>query len=312
MTSIASLSKSLHSLPQSLKFFHGLIRSLSISSSYCRYQNSILLSDGNELPLFGLGCYKLQGEETEQAVAFAVDKGYRLFDTAAYYGNEREVGLGLSKSALRRDEYSIVTKLWHDNHGSQETKDAARESLEKLGTDYLDLYLIHGPGSGRNLETWEAMIELKSEGLIKSIGVSNFNTYHLEPLKQAGLEMPTVNQIELHPWLQQKEVSQYCEINGIALMGFCPLARANVFEKDTYPELQALCDRYNKLRPQILLRWALQRNFITIPKSSKLERIEENGNIFDFEIYDLDMDILNNLDCGMHVSTASITTPWIG
>ena len=285
---------------------------MSISTSNeLKFKDFRLLSDGNRMPAFGLGCYKLTEDEATSAVRCAISRGYRMFDTAAYYGNERQVGIALRESNLHRSEYFVVTKLWHSNHGYEATVDAIGKSLSDLGLSYIDLYLIHGPAAGKNIESWSAMIEMKSKGFIKSIGVSNFNIHHIQPIKDAGLELPVVNQIELHPWLQQKEVVEFCRRNGIFMMGYCPLARCSFFEPGQYEIMDVTSLKYCKTKAQILLRWALQKGFITIPKSSQNERINENADIFDFQLDEIEMRALDALDCNGRVSTASINSPWI-
>lgn len=264
------------------------------------------------MPLLGIGLYNVI-ETVAETMKSAVEKGYRLFDTAAYYKNESEIGQALRLSALDRKDYFVVTKLWITDHGYEKTKAAFDVSLKKLGLDYIDLYLIHSPSGGKIIETWKAMTEIKSTGLAKSIGVSNFNTHHLERLKQGcdefNLPLPSINQIELHPWLQQREVVDYCKPLGIELMGFCPLARCVKFGKE--PVVHNIADKHSKTQAQILIRWALQEKFVTIPKSSNPERITENFNVLDFSLSDEDMQRLNALEEGLRVSSTAIERPWV-
>lgn len=271
-----------------------------------------VLNDGIKMPQFGLGLFNIT-KNVGEVVQAAVNDGYRMFDTAKYYENEADVGLALRNSGLRREDYFIVTKLWISDHGYSETKAALKESLTKLGLGYIDLYLIHSPSGGKIIDTWRAMNEMKMDGIVKSIGVSNFNIHHLDRLKIAcdekGLSLPSVNQIELHPWLQQRKVVDYCKSLGIELMGFCPLARCQKFNDCSV--LEEISTRLKKTRAQVVLRWAMQRGFFTIPKSSNLERIKENGDIFDFELSDSDMARLDGLEEGMRVSTDAMERPWV-
>ena len=272
----------------------------------------ITLNDGVKMPQFGLGLFNVT-ENTGEVIEAAISSGYRMFDTAKYYANESDVGLALKNSGLKRDEYFVVTKLWISDHGYVKTKAAFKESLLKLGLTYVDLYLIHSPSGGKIYDTWRAMTEMKRDGLIRSIGVSNFNIHHLEKLKMAceeqGFPLPSVNQIELHPWLQQKKVVDYCKAMGVELMGFCPLARCVKFGKCLV--LEEISFRLKKTQAQVILRWAMQKGFFTIPKSSNPERIKENGDVFDFVLGDGDMKSIDDLEEGMRVSTDAMERPWV-
>ena len=270
------------------------------------------LNDGVEMPLFGIGLYNVV-ENVDKTIQYALQNGYRMFDTAKYYGNELEIGQALRNSGVERNNYFVVTKLWISDHGYKKTKAAFMESLKKLGLEYVDLYLIHSPSGGKIVETWQAMDELKKDGLIRSIGVSNFNVHHLEKLKEAcyskQMPLPSINQIEIHPWLQQTKVVDYCKSLGINVMGFCPLARCVRFNKT--PVLAELSKKWDKTEAQILLRWAIQRKIFTIPKSSNPSRIKENAEIFNFEMDESDMKKLNGLEEGLRVSTNAIERPWV-
>ena len=274
--------------------------------------NVLMLNDGTQIPQFGLGLYNVT-EDISSVVKTAIQNGYRMFDTAKHYKNELEIGLALKESELKREDYFVVTKLWRSDHGYEETKIAFTESLRKLGLDYIDLYLIHSPNGGKIIDTWRAMVELKRDGFIRSIGVSNFNVHHLDKLSKAcdkyGLPLPSINQIELHPWLQQRNVVNYCKELGIELMGFCPLVRKEKFNKSK--TLREISSRLKKTQAQVLLRWAIQNRYVTIPKSANPCRIKENADIFDFQLNDDDMRKLNELEEGFRISTRSIETPWI-
>ncbi len=272
----------------------------------------IMLNDGVAMPLFGIGLYNIT-ENVSTAIKAAIENGYRMFDTAAYYKNEAEVGQALRASGLDRNDYFVVTKLWISEHGYDQTKAAFKTSLDKLGLDYIDLYLIHSPSGGKIIETWRAMNDLKSAGLSKSIGVSNFNIHHLERLQKACLEqglcLPSINQIELHPWLQQTKAVDCCKSMGVDLMGFCPLARCVKFGKD--PVLLDIAKKWGKTQAQVLIRWALQNNFVTIPKSSNVDRIKENSDVFDFSLSNDEMEMLNGLEEDLRVSSTAMLRPWV-
>jgi len=259
--------------------------------------NKVIFNDGNKMPIFGLGLARLDnGNETKQAIENALSEGYTMFDCATLYGNEEMLGNTLKESGLKRENYFVVTKLLAEDHGYDSAKIKCKESLKRLGLDYVDLYLIHNPSGRKLVETWKALIELKQEDLVKSIGVSNFNKQHLEVLLSRGMEVPAVNQIELNPWHQQPEAVKYCEERNIAVMGYCPLARNLRFQADTYPAFEEICKAVNKSKGQVVLRWALQRNFITIPRSSNAGRIKENSLLFDWSLDDHMMSTLNNMD----------------
>ena len=277
-------------------------------------ESKLTLSDGVMMPVFGLGLSRSKEKAAEDAIICALKTGYILFDTAKRYKNEEEIGNAFKKveAEFERSNYFVVTKLWNDDHGFDQAKAALKESLRKLKFDYVDLYLIHSPVGRKIIETWRAFVELKKEGLTRSIGVSNFNTYHFEEIKNANLPLPTVNQIELHPWLQQREVVKYCRDNNIAVMGYSPLAKGVKLETGKAPEVDEICSKVNRTTAQVLIRWSVQSGFITIPKSSSEDRIKENANIFDFELSPDDTAKLDALDEGLRVSWNSINTPWEG
>lgn len=250
---------------------------------------SFTLNDGNAIPAIGFGTYKATETEAIASIKSAVNRGYRLFDTAAKYDNEEVVGAGIRKSGVPRKELFITTKVWREELGYNETKNAFDKSLMKLQLDYIDLYLIHWPANERNYtnwqktnaETWRAMEELQQQGKIKSIGVSNFFPAHLEALLEHARVKPAVNQIEFHPGYWQPAVTDYCNKHNILIEAWSPLARGRVF-KNEY--LQQLADKYKKSISQICLRWILQHNVIPIPKSTTEDRIAENIAVFDFSL----------------------------
>uniref|UniRef100_T1JAX2 NADP-dependent oxidoreductase domain-containing protein n=1 Tax=Strigamia maritima TaxID=126957 RepID=T1JAX2_STRMM len=266
---------------------------------------SLSLADGNSIPYFGFGTYKCTpGAEgtTIKSVKVALKTGYRLLDTAQFYENEKEVGIGIVESAVPREEIYVVTKEW----SKLNTKETFMASLKKLATGYVDLFLIHNPRGGNNIKAYDDMIELQSLGLIRSIGVSNFGVDHLEHLKKANKPTPAVNQIELHPFCRYEAEVDYCRRNGIALMGYCPVARGKFFDN---PKLVKIASKHNKSPAQVMLRWSIQNCYITIPKSDTPQRIQSNTEIFDFALTDEDMKDLNSLPVQL-ASQNTLDAPW--
>ncbi|CDF77716.1 oxidoreductase of aldo/keto reductase family, subgroup 1 [Formosa agariphila KMM 3901] len=261
---------------------------------------TITLNDGNTTPQLGFGTYKSTEQEGIAAVKTAIKKGYRLIDTAAAYGNEAEVGKGIKESGISRKELFVTTKLWRESLGYESTKIELEASLKRLDLEYIDLYLIHWPANQKNYtnwkktnaETWKAMEELQAEGKIKSIGVSNFFESHLDALLETAKVVPAVNQIEFHPGYWQPELVGYCKSKNIAVESWSPLARGKVFDN---PELKSIAEKHNKSVSQICLRWILQHQAIVIPKSSNPDRIAENIDVFDFELSNTDMELINTL-----------------
>ncbi|KKQ87436.1 MAG: hypothetical protein UT09_C0016G0004 [Parcubacteria group bacterium GW2011_GWF2_38_8] len=254
------------------------------------------------MPVIGLGTYRAEdGEEMVKAVKWALRAGYRLIDTASQYGNEEGVGEGIRESGLKREEIFITTKLWNTDQGHNNALRAIDASFKKLGLDYVDLYLIHWPtadGEGvasinKREETWKAMEEIYKSGKAKAIGVSNYTIAHLEEMKKYVKVMPAVNQVEFHPFLYQEELLNYCKENGIQFEAYRPLTKGEKINDKTITEV---AKKYGKTNAQILLRWSLQHGCITIPKSVHKERIEENINIFDFELKEEDMSRLDGLN----------------
>lgn len=247
-----------------------------------RLTDTATLHNGVEMPYVGLGVYKaMEGQEVENAVKAALKHGYRSIDTAQFYANERGVGKALKESGVPREEVFITTKVWNDSQGYDSTLRAFEASREKLGLDYIDLYLIHWPITGKYKDTWRALEHLYREKKVRAIGVSNFQIYHLEEVMEDCEVKPMVNQIELHPKLTQRELLTFCQKHDIQVEAWSPLMRGKFFD---HPTLIALSKKYNKTVAQIILRWDIQQKIVTIPKSVNEARIKENANIFDFEL----------------------------
>lgn len=245
-------------------------------------QDTVTLNNGVKMPGFGLGVYKVDnGETVIEAVKAALKNGYRLIDTASYYENEDGVGQAIKESGIPREEIFVTTKVWNDEQGYENTLEAFDRSLKRLDLDYIDLYLVHWPVTGKFKDTYRALEKLYEDGKVRAIGVSNFHVHHLEDLLKDCKVVPVVNQIEYHPHLTQKEVKEFCDKNNIRLEAWAPLKRGRLFDN---PVIQGLVEKYSKTPAQIILRWDIQNGVITIPKSIREERIIENANIFDFEL----------------------------
>lgn len=245
------------------------------------------LANGVEMPRFGLGVWQAEdGEEVTNAVKWALDAGYRAIDTAAAYQNEEGVGEAIRQSGLDRKELFITTKVANSDQGYDETLAAFDKSLERLGTDYIDLYLIHWPIASSFVDTWKALEKIYTDGRAKSIGVCNFHPHHFDTLLKSAEIVPMVNQIELHPLLSQEEVRDYCATKNIAIEAYSPLGSGGLLQNK---QLEAIAEKYGKSVAQVLLRWDWQLGIITIPKSVHQDRIKENANIFDFALADKDM-----------------------
>ncbi len=252
------------------------------------------LHNGLEIPFVGLGVYQMKNpEETVNAVRTAIETGYRSVDTAAVYGNEEEVGQGVRDSGVNREDLFITSKVWNADQGYDSTLSAFDESLKKLQMDYLNLYLIHWPVEGKYKDTWKALERLHGEGLIKSIGVSNFHQHHLEDLLAGSNEKPVLNQIETHPRLSQEPLREFCSSHSIAVEAWSPIAQGRVLHE---PTLNHIAKKHGKSAAQIVLRWHLQNDVIIIPKSVHADRIEENANLFDFELSLDEMNQINSLN----------------
>ncbi|KAJ1975940.1 hypothetical protein H4R33_006553 [Dimargaris cristalligena] len=260
-----------------------------------------VLSNGRHIPVVGFGVYELPDSlTTTNLVKSALQAGYRHIDTAADYGNELETGRGIRESGIPREEIFVTTKLNDPDHGYDKTIKAFHDSLGKLGLGYIDLYLVHSPNGGAKLrqESWQAMEKLYHDGLIKSLGVSNYGIHHLRELMTYAQVLPTVNQIELHPWQTQPQIAPYCQRHGIQVEAYSSLARG---EKATDPILQTLATKYNRAWFQILIRWSLQHGYIPLTKTATDSRIPLNLEVFNFTIVEEDMKALDDLNEDLHL-----------
>ena len=256
--------------------------------------DTFTLHDGVEIPKVGLGVFLAKdGKEAYNAVRWALDLGYRHIDTAAIYGNEESVGRAVKDSGIDREDIFITNKLWNTHQRYGDTLKAFDESLKKLNTDYVDLYLIHWPNHKKqyNVSAFEAMLKLQSDEKICSVGVSNFTIEHLDHLIESTGVTPTVNQIERHPAVNRKSLKDYCDNMDIRLESWGPLMQGKFVGVRLFEEI---AKKYNKTAAQVLIRWHVQGGFVAIPKSVKKDRIDENTDIFDFELSEADMAAIND------------------
>lgn len=258
-------------------------------------QTYLELNDGRRIPQVGLGVFKAEDDAAAAAVRTAIETGYRHVDTAAIYGNEAGVGKGVRDSGIARDEIFITTKVWNDAQGFEATLKAAEESLSRLKLDYVDLYLIHWPAPSRDLyvDTWRALIRLREEGKVKSIGVSNFTAEHLDRIIAETGIAPVLNQIELHPRFQQRALAKADAERGVLTESWSPLGRGAMLDDATIGEIAG---RLGRTPAQVILRWHVQNGFVVIPKSVTASRIAENFDLFSFELTQEDMARIAGLD----------------
>ncbi|MDA3879538.1 MAG: aldo/keto reductase [Prolixibacteraceae bacterium] len=257
-----------------------------------------VLNNGLKMPWLGFGVFQVKdGNEVEKAVLNALEVGYRSIDTASVYGNERGVGKALKKSGIPRENIFLTTKVWNDAQRKSRTLAAFQESLDRLETDYVDLYLVHWPVEGFYQETWKVMEEIYQSGRAKSIGVSNFLVHHLEDLLSDSQIVPSVNQMEFHPYLVQPKLLKFCQSHKIQMEAWSPLMQGHIVSVQT---IQKIAKKYNKTPAQVTLRWNLQHEVIAIPKSVNPSRIAENAQIFDFELSQADINTIDALDQNKH------------
>lgn len=261
-------------------------------------QETTTLNNGVNMPWFGLGVFKVEeGPELVHAIKTAICHGYRSIDTASIYGNEAGVGEGIregmKEAGITREDLFITSKVWNADLGYDSTISAYEESLKKLGLEYLDLYLIHWPVEGKYKEAWRALETIYNEGKVKAIGVSNFQIHHLEELMKDASVIPAINQVEYHPRLTQVELKEFCQKHHIQLEAWSPLMQGELLN---HPVLQEIAQTYGKSVAQVILKWDLQNDVVTIPKSTKEHRIIENASLFDFVLSEEDMERINELN----------------
>jgi diketogulonate reductase-like aldo/keto reductase len=269
--------------------------------------STIALNNGVLMPRLGLGVWRAAaGREVRDAVTWALEAGYRHIDTARLYGNERDVGEVVRASGLPRADVFITTKLRNQDQGYRQARLALDASLDDLGLEYVDLYLIHWPVEGLRVESWRALEEAFAEGKARAIGVSNYLPRHLDELLAASTVTPAVNQVELSPFLQQRDLLAYCRSRGIVAEAYSPLTRGRRLDD---PVVVAVAARRAKTPAQVLIRWALQHDLVVIPKSVARERVFGNAAVFDFSLDDTDMAELDALDEGDHYAWDPTTVP---
>lgn len=270
--------------------------SVALSSMTSSIEARVRLNNGVEMPWLGIGTWQMApGHTTERAVRTALDIGYRLIDTARLYRNEASVGRAVRESGIPRDEIFVTTKLWNSDHGRDQALRAFEGSLHELGLDYVDLYLIHWPGSGQRAETWKALEAILRDGRARAIGVSNYSSRHLEEMDHYAAVVPAVNQIEFSPFVFEPTELEAARRRGIRVEAYTPLARGRRLDD---PRLRAIAAKYGKTPAQTLLRWCLEHEVVTIPKSDNPAHIRENANVFDFRLAPEDVRALDGLSTG--------------
>lgn len=250
------------------------------------------LNNGMKMPGMGLGTWKSTGKKAYNAVTWALDAGYRLIDTAAFYRNEKQVGKAIRDSDIEREDIFVTTKLWNSDQGREKARKAFEKSFTKLDIGYIDLYLVHWPIPGKRHESWETLMNLLETDNLKAIGVSNYTIDHLKELLDKSDIKPVVNQVEFHPFLYQEELLEFCKSENIQLEAYSPLARANRFDNSV---LKEVADNQEKTVPQVMIRWSIQKGIIPIPKSVHEKYIRENRNVFDFSLSEDQMDKIDNI-----------------
>jgi len=261
--------------------------------------STIELENGVAMPRLGFGTYKAaDGDEAKQAVLSALRLGYRSIDTASVYHNETSVGTAMRESGVPREEIFLTTKVWNTEQGFESTLAALDASLARLGTDYVDLYLVHWPVRPHLEATWRALEEAHTQGKVRALGLSNFLPHHIEALMRTATVVPHVDQVEFHPRLQQPGLQAYLAEHDIVLEAWAPVMRKRVYD---IPELVEIGRAHGKTPAQVSIRWILQRGYITIPKSVHEDRIAQNADVFDFELTDAEMETIDRLDTGERI-----------
>ena len=264
---------------------------------------NITLNNGIEIPQIGFGVFRTKdGEQTVSSVKWALEAGYRHIDTAAIYGNEASVGIAMKESGIAREDIFLTTKLWNGEIRAERTREAFEESLRKLQTDYVDLYLIHWPVEKREL-AWREMEKLYAEKKIRAIGVSNFHRHHLEALEKEWNVMPAVNQIESNPYFQNQELIDYCLARGIKVEVWSPLGGSLTTGIRDDETIKGIAAKYGKTTAQVIIRWHMQRGVVVLPKSTHKEYIESNLLVEDFELSEEDMNTIKSLERGTRVGS---------
>lgn len=262
----------------------------------------VTLNNGTKIPGLGLGVFQIPNEDTAEVVANGIKEGYRLIDTAQVYGNEEGTGegirKGLAETGLKREDLFVTSKVWNNHLTYDETIAAANDSLNKLGLDYLDLYLIHWPGDNSFKDSYLALEQLYKDGKIKAIGVSNFQIHHLEELAEYATVTPVLDQVESHPKLNQNELRDYAAKHDIKIQAWSPLMQGQILKDAT---LQTIADKYNKSVAQVVLRWDIQRDVLLAVKSVHPERMQSNADVFDFALEQSDMDKINEMNENLRV-----------
>ncbi|GAA1837480.1 aldo/keto reductase [Agromyces salentinus] len=255
------------------------------------------LADGAAVPQLGFGLYKVPAADATALARTALDTGYRHLDTAAFYENEAEVGRAVRETEVPRDEVFVTSKVWKDDNGFDATLRAFDASMERLGLDVLDLFLIHWPVPSTDLyvDTWRALIRLQAEGRVRSIGVSNFHVHHVDRIVAETGVTPVVNQVELHPWLPQRELREDHAARGIRVEAWSPLARGRVLED---PTLARIAERHGRTPAQVVLRWHMEQGVIAIPKASSAARMRQNLDVFGFALDEVDLEAIAALESG--------------
>jgi methylglyoxal/glyoxal reductase len=257
------------------------------------------IARGVSINRLGVGTYRAEeGPDVQREVRAALSLGYRTVDTAALYGNEHSVGEVIRESGIPREDLFVTTKLWNTEQGYDRALRAFDDSLSRLGFDYVDLYLVHWPVPSKMRETWRAMEKILASGRTRAIGVCNFLGHHLEELSTVGNVAPALNQFEYHPRLQQPELVDYCRANGIAIQAWAPIMRGRV---SAIPQIVEVAERHSKTPAQVTIRWILQRGILTIPKSIHADRLAENAEVYEFELTDLEMAMIDALDRGERI-----------
>lgn len=263
-------------------------------------QSKSLLHD-DSIPVIGFGTWELSPDEAKESVRSALKVGYRLIDTARIYGNEEAVGEAILASGVPRKEIFVTTKLWNDDQGYDKAFEALEASLDRLGLEYVDLYLIHWPATKRRHDTWKAFEEIQASGKAEAVGVSNYTIEHLEQLFDQSGFTPAVNQVEFHPFIydQQKELLEYCRNKKIVVEAYSPLARIS---SKSLPQVKAIADKHAKSEQKVFLRWCIQHGTVPLPRSKNPEHIRSNFEVFDFELDEEDMRQLNSISDGERVT----------